>query len=162
MFRVTQGFPFFRISSAHFVVGEGYSEAIHGHNFAIEIEVFGEQNEELMVVDFFKLRPLVEEILGAWDHRTLIPGENPNIKLEEKADEVWIRFSGKEYILPKVDVCILPTSNITIEELARLLTVHLANKIVQNNVTQIRCSVSEYMGQGASFTLTIGTSDKPL
>lgn len=160
MFRVTQGFPFFRISSAHFVVGEGYSEAIHGHNFAIEVEVFGEQNEELMVIDFFKLSPIVKEVLGEWDHRTLIPGENPNIKIKEKEDEVWIRFSGKEYVLPKVDVCILPTTNITIEELARLLAVRLAKRIAQKNVNQIRCSVSEYLGQGASFTLEIGSPSR--
>lgn len=160
MFRVTQGFPFFKISSAHFVVGEGYSEAIHGHNFAIEVEVFGEQNEELMVVDFFKLRPLVEEIIGEWDHRTLIPGENPNIELEEQGDELWIRFAGKEYALPKVDVCILPTPNITVEELARLLTVRLAKHLTQKNVKRIRCSVSEYLGQGASFELDIESSNQ--
>jgi len=155
MFRVTQGFPFFRISSAHFVVGEGYSEAIHGHNFAIEVEVFGEQDDKLMVVDFFKLRPLVEEIIGEWDHHTLLPGENPNIEIEEKGDEIWIRFAGKEYLLPKVDVRILPTPNITVEELARLLTVRLAEHLSQNNVKRIRCSVSEYMGQGASYELEL-------
>jgi len=157
---VTQRFPFFSISAAHFVVGEGYSEAIHGHNFAIEVEVFGEQNEELMVVDFFKLRPLVEEILGEWDHRTLIPGANPNIEIEEKGDEVWIRFSGKEYALPKVDVCILPTPNITVEEMARILTVRVAERLTQKNIKRIRCSVFEYMGQGASFTLETGSPNR--
>ena len=160
MYRVTQGFPFFRISSAHFVVGEGYSEAIHGHNFAIEIEVSGEQNEELMVVDFFKLRPIVEEILGEWDHRTLIPGENQNIVIKEKGQEVWIWFAGKEYMLPKEDVVILPTPNITVEELARLLAVRLANRLSQKNVKRIRCSVFEYTGQGASFTLEMKSLDR--
>lgn len=155
MFRVTQGFPIFRISSAHFVVGEGYSEAVHGHNFAIEVEVFGEQNEELMVVDFFKLHPLVVNILAEWDHRTLIPGKNPNIKIEEKGDEVWIRFAGKEYALPKEDICILPTPNITVEELARLLAIRVTEQLTQPNIKRIRCSVSEYMGQGASFTLEL-------
>ena len=159
MFRVIQGFPLFRISSAHFVVGEDYSEAIHGHNFAIQVEVFGEQNEELMVVDFFKLQPCVEEILGEWDHRTLVPGENPNIEIEEKGDAVWIRFAGKEYALPKVDVCILPTPNITVEELARLLTIRLVKKLAQKNIKRVQCSVFEYMGQGASFMLEVGSSD---
>lgn len=154
MFRIRQGFPLFKISSAHFVVGEGYSEAIHGHNFNIEVEIFGEQDDQLMVVDFFKLRPLVEGLLSEWDHHTLIPGKNPNIQLEEKNDGLWIRFAGKEYILPKEDVCILPTPNITVEELARLLTVRLAEQLPQNNINRIRCSVSEYIGQGASFEIT--------
>ena len=162
MFRVIQGIPYFSISSAHFVVGEGYSEAIHGHNFGIDVEIFGEQNTEFMVVDFFQLRPIVEDILAEWDHRTLIPGANPNIALEENGDDLWIRFDGKEYSLPLEDICILPTPNITVEELARLLTHRLAKKFTNSNIKRIQCSVFEYIGQGASFNLEIGSSNKPL
>ena len=99
------------------------------------------------------------DILEEWDHRTLIPGKNPNIKLEEIGEDICIRFAGKEYMLPKADVCILPTPNITVEELARLLTTRIAKNLSQRNIKRIKCSVSEYEGQGASFELKLGSSN---
>lgn len=61
------------ISSAHVLRGyAGACERVHGHNFRVEVEVEGEDLDDVgMAIDFYELERLTHEILAPYDHRLL-------------------------------------------------------------------------------------------
>ncbi|MHA2273992.1 MAG: 6-pyruvoyl trahydropterin synthase family protein [Candidatus Hodarchaeales archaeon] len=144
-FSIEQNELQYQISVAHFVVGEDYSEAIHGHNMGVRIVVFGSLNPRTkMVIDFLKLTPIVEKILDQWDHRTLVPSKSPDHR-------------GKFYSIPANDIVLLPIENVTVEELARLLVEEIAQKLLAldeikraGNIEKIMVTISEYPWQTAT------------
>ncbi|MFX0114607.1 MAG: 6-pyruvoyl tetrahydropterin synthase family protein [Candidatus Hodarchaeota archaeon] len=166
-FSITQNEQQFQISVAHFVVGEDYSEAIHGHNMGVSVNVLGTVDPETkMVVDFLKLAPIVEKFLDQWDHRTLIPSESPEFTPIEKNGQIEWTHREKFYSIPAKDVVLLPIENVTVEELARLLVEGIAQELLNldeikraENIEEITVTVSEYPWQTATahFSLKRGT-----
>ncbi|MCU0822634.1 MAG: 6-carboxytetrahydropterin synthase QueD [Spirochaetes bacterium] len=62
-----------RFSSAHFLKGyKGECESLHGHNWKVEIEVQGEELDNVgMLMDFKRLKAILHDILVNLDHRLL-------------------------------------------------------------------------------------------
>ncbi|MFQ5977866.1 MAG: 6-pyruvoyl tetrahydropterin synthase family protein [Candidatus Heimdallarchaeota archaeon] len=157
-FSIEQNELQYQISVAHFVIGEDYSEAIHGHNIGISIAVFGSLDPKTkMVIDFTKLRPIAEKILDQWDHRTLIPSKSPEFAPSENNSQIEWTYRGKFYSIPSKDVVLLPIENVTVEELARLLIEDIARNLLSldevkraGNVEEITVTVSEYPWQSAT------------
>ncbi len=157
-FSIEQNEKQFQISVAHFVVGEDYSEAIHGHNIGVRVIVSGQLNKKTrMVIDFLKLNPLVEKLLEQWDHRTLIPSKSSEFTPTIVGSQVEWTHRGKAYSIPKDDVLLLPISNVTVEELANLFVNDLAKEILNSeelkqydNVEEISVTVFEYPWQSAT------------
>ena len=60
-------------SSAHSLRGyQGACERIHGHNWGVKVVVSGSELDSLgMSIDFKDLSGIVEEVVGALDHRYL-------------------------------------------------------------------------------------------
>ncbi|MFX0065879.1 MAG: 6-pyruvoyl tetrahydropterin synthase family protein [Candidatus Hermodarchaeota archaeon] len=143
-------------SAAHFVVGEDYAETIHGHNFPIEVELYGHLDDKAMVVDFLELQPIIEEAIEEWDHKILLPGRALEITFE-KENLMWT-YRGKKYSLPKSDVVILPVDNVTVEELARLFNEKLAVSLRKiPNLKLLRTKLGEYEWQMASHTIELSS-----
>lgn len=55
-------------SAAHSIPGHRKCGKIHGHNFKVEVEIAGKVKENGMVMDFFDLKKLVEEVVSKFDH----------------------------------------------------------------------------------------------
>jgi len=57
-------------SSAHQLKGyRGKCEAVHGHNWKVEVEVEGERLNDIgLLIDFSELKRIVREIIGPMDH----------------------------------------------------------------------------------------------
>ncbi len=55
-------------SAAHSIPGHYKCGKIHGHNFKIEVEIAGEVKEDGMVMDFFDLKNVVDEVISKFDH----------------------------------------------------------------------------------------------
>ncbi|MFW9914545.1 MAG: 6-pyruvoyl tetrahydropterin synthase family protein [Candidatus Thorarchaeota archaeon] len=157
-FSIEQNELQYQISVAHFVVGEDYSEAIHGHNMGVKIVVFGSLNPRTkMVIDFLKLAPIVEKILDQWDHRTLVPSKSPEFSLIDNNGQMEWTHRGKFYSIPANDIVLLPIENVTVEELARLLVEEIAQKLLAldeirraGNIEKIMVTISEYPWQTAT------------
>jgi len=60
----------FKFEAAHAVIIDGKPEEMHGHTFRLEVAVEGELKGGY-VMDFLKLRAIVEEIVKKLDHRNL-------------------------------------------------------------------------------------------
>ena len=151
-YRLIQGGLSFKFASAHFVLGNTGCERLHGHNYLVEVQVFGEQDEDKnLVIDFLELKPFVRNFVEELDHRILLPSENPHLTIVKKGEEYLVEFlpKKKKYIFPVVDVCLLPIKNTTVEEFARLLTTKMKPLFSKySNIESIDVGVFEYKGQG--------------
>ena len=71
MFTVTKSFkiPIGHRLSLH----KGLCNSIHGHNLKIDIEIVRQElNENFMVIDFYDLKKISNEIIDKWDHALLL------------------------------------------------------------------------------------------
>ncbi|MFW9922680.1 MAG: 6-pyruvoyl tetrahydropterin synthase family protein [Candidatus Thorarchaeota archaeon] len=151
-YKLIQGGLSFKFAAAHFVLGETGCEKLHGHNYLVEVQVFGEQNPvKDLVIDFLELKPFVRTFLEELDHKILLPNDNPNLFLKKEGEEYSVEFlpKKKKYIFPASDVCILPIRNTTVEEFARLISEKMVPLFDEHsNISAIEVGVFEYKGQG--------------
>jgi len=151
-YRLVQGELSFKFAAAHFVLGDTGCERLHGHNYLVEVQIYGEQDEaKNLVIDFLELKPFVRKFVEELDHKILLPTENSHLQITKKKNELFVNFKpkNKNYIFPVSDVCLLPIKNTTVEEFARLLSSKLIPLFKKyNNIDAIEVGVFEYKGQG--------------
>ncbi|AAB90801.1 conserved hypothetical protein [Archaeoglobus fulgidus DSM 4304] len=58
-------------SAAHSIPGHKKCGKVHGHNFKVEVEISGKVKENGMVMDFFDLKRIVNEVVAKFDHTLL-------------------------------------------------------------------------------------------
>ena len=84
-YRLVQGNLSFKFAAAHFVLGETGCERLHGHNYLVEVQVFGEQDESKnLIIDFLELKPFVRQFIEELDHMILLPTDNPHLIIDKK------------------------------------------------------------------------------
>ncbi len=144
-------------SSAHFVVGEKFIETLHGHNYKILINIYGNQDEENMILNFYDIKKVLKPIVDNLDHKILIPEESNLLEITESGEQIVIKIPNynKEYEFPKSDVMLLPIKNTTVEEISHYLAEKLMwnNEIKKENIDQVTVTVFEYEGQGVTYEL---------
>jgi 6-pyruvoyltetrahydropterin/6-carboxytetrahydropterin synthase len=141
-----------RFSACHVLLRHDKCSRIHGHSYAIHLDILGEVDENNMLADFGKLKKTIRKIAEEMDHRALIPTENPDIILEMDAepDNVILNMQGKIYSFPKTDVVFLPILTTTVEELSKYcLSRFLYDVDLPEGVKKISIGVDEGAGQGA-------------
>ena len=157
-YRLVQGELSFKFAAAHFVLGETGCEKLHGHNYIVEVQIFGEQDEKKnLVIDFLELKPFVRKFVEELDHMILLPEDNEHLPIIEKDNEYHVEFTpkNKKYIFPVGDVCLLPIRNTTVEEFARLLAEKLKPLFKTHpNIEAIEVGVFEYKDQGCWKRIT--------
>ena len=157
-YRLSQGGLSFKFAAAHFVLGETGCERLHGHNYLVEVQVFGEQDEKKdLVIDFLELKPFVRSFLEELDHKILLPEYNPKLPIKQEGNEYLVEFlpKKKNYIFPASDVALLPIRNTTVEEFARLLSDKMKSLFeFYQNIHAIEVGVFEYKGQGCWKKIT--------
>ncbi len=144
-------------SSAHFVVGEKFIEHLHGHNYKILINIYGNQDEENMILNFYDIKKVLKPIVDNLDHKVLIPADSNLLEIVESDEQIIIKIPDheKEYEFPKSDVILLPIKNTTVEEISHYLAEKLMwnKEIKKRNIDQVTVTVFEYEGQGVTFEL---------
>ena len=156
-----------RFSAAHFTTFEGQCEPLHGHNYAVTIEVEGELTEDSWVVDFVKLRKMARRICDELDHRFLLQRVSSVLEIDEGTSNWRVRFrpggrpSDQErgWALPKAEVVALPIDNSTAERLAEWLAGRLNEELRAagaTRVTAITVGVEEAPGQSAWYRQQAG------
>ena len=158
-----------RFSAAHFTTFEGQCEPLHGHNYAVTVEVEGELTEDSWVVDFVKLRKMARRVCDELDHRFLLQRESRVLEINEGTNNWKVRFrpggrpSDQErgWALPKDEVVALPIDNSTAERLAEWFAGRMGEELRASlsgrqaagatNVTAITVGVEEAPGQAAWY-----------
>jgi len=137
-----------RFSAAHFITFGGKCERLHGHNYAVLVEIEGILNEDKLVFDFTVLKQLTREVCHRLNHRFLLPMQNPHLKLSEHPDSWEVRFGEKRYVFPRADVVELPIDNSTAERLAEYVC------------GELRIGLAAYDTSNL-YTITVGIEEAP-
>jgi len=113
--------------SSHFLALPYESKClrIHGHTYHVDVEVWGELNENGMVFDFNHLGALIKLL----DHRILVSRE---WVVEEGPGAIVVEQNGKRLELPAGDVVVVDKPNVTAEYLAEWFAERIAEKAGEN------------------------------
>ena len=61
-----------RFAAAHFATFAAGCESLHGHNYAVSVEIEGDLTEDSSVLDFSEGKRIVRGICGELDHKLLL------------------------------------------------------------------------------------------
>ena len=138
-------------SSAHFITfGGNVCERLHGHNYRVEVHVYGDLDENQYVIDFIALRDSLQQIVTELDHYMLLPTDHPSIRVAGGEEEVEVTFEDRRWVFPRGDCVLLPVSNTTTELLARYIGRRLLDDLQRKTGTRagrLRVAVDENGGQ---------------
>jgi len=98
---------------------------IHGHTYNVDVEIWGELNENGMIFDFNHLGNLIKRL----DHRILV---SEDWVLERRDGRVVVEKNGKRLELPEDEVVILDKPNVTAEYIAEWFAERIAEKAGEN------------------------------
>ncbi len=140
--------PRMSFSSAHFVIGGGKCEALHGHNYLVEIRIAGPLNDDGMVLDFRDVKSDVKKVCDELDHQILLPDKSDDICIIQKVASIEVDVNGKFYSFPKEDCNILPIKATT----AELLAEFISGKIDLPKEYSLEVCVCESEGSIGCFT----------
>lgn len=143
----------FKFSAAHFTLfGPTEAEPLHGHNYRVQIEVGGEELDELgLLIETGILKRRIRELLTAFDDRVLLPERSALLELAVDDDVVDCRFTDRKYRFPRREVVMLPLVNVTMELLARLLWRQLAEDLEPSTATHLAVEIEETDGQSCRY-----------
>ena len=137
-------------SAAHFLVSSDFgTEALHGHDFGVEITFETDVIEDGIVLDFVLLRDYSENILKKLDHKLLIPAQNPDIKIESVNKNICISADNISLNLKTNNVIQIPFVNTSAELIAEYIAHSLLTKLRDSGMIN---------GTGA---ITVGVSEEP-
>lgn len=158
-FRVRLEKETFKFSSTHFtILGPERAERLHGHNYYVRVELtLAKLSDELgLAFDFNVVKPLIQTLCQDLDEYFLLPTRSPHLKIQKQGGQIEIQFHNKRFSFPATDVKELAIANVTCEELARYLTVHLAAALPKNlGISELMVDVHETRGQGVAFSLKL-------
>lgn len=144
-------------SSGHFITFNGdHCERIHGHNYRVAVEVDGPLDENAYVIDFIALRDMTRALVDELDHRMLLPGESPRIRVTAEGANIVARYKDRFWSFPGDECVILPIANTTAELLAHHLGLRLLSAIEARGWARpaaLRVEVEESFGQSAEVQL---------
>ena len=147
-----------RFSAAHFTTFEGQCEPLHGHNYAVTVEVEGELTADSWVVDFAKLRKMARRICDELDHRFILQRRSTVLEIDEGMSNWKVRFGERGWVLPKAEVVPLPIDNSTAERLAEWFAGRLVEELRSAgaaNVAAITVGIEEAPGQGVWYRQSV-------
>lgn len=148
----------FKFSSAHFTIfSKNKAERLHGHNYTVGFRFYldAKKIENGLAFDFNLVKPLILKSCMELDEFVLLAEKNPYLQIGISGSQVDVKFHNKDYSFPKSDVKILPTENISTEELAQWLCLDFLKKLaalkVKIALNQISVTVEESFGQSACY-----------
>ena len=150
--------PQLRFAAAHFTTFGDQCEPLHGHNYAVSVQLEGELTPDSWLFDFVELRRIVAGLCQELDHTFLLPTENPALSVDREQGHYQIAFGDRRYVIPESDVLVLPIENSTAERLAEWLAHRLADELRPRgaaNLSRLAVTVEEAPGQSASFALSL-------
>ncbi len=158
-------------AAAHFITFEGECEPLHGHNYGVRVEAAGPLTPDSYVLNFVVLKDIVRGLCKQWDHRFLLPQQNPHLRVTDRVDAWEIEYTGDlsaipdapdgpiRYLMPKWTVVPLAVDNVTAERLAELLAQRIAHELrrrgVGETVERLIVGVEETEMQMALYSLDL-------
>jgi 6-pyruvoyltetrahydropterin/6-carboxytetrahydropterin synthase len=105
-------------NAAHFITFNNTCENLHGHNFHVRIQAWGDNNADAFVIDFVLLSKLATDICQELHDKILLPGKSQEVSVQEADGQIEVISYDKRFSLPAGNCKILPIANPTAEMLA--------------------------------------------
>lgn len=169
----------FKFNASHFVCYPGFRERLHGHSYRASVRLLGSHQigRDGYVVDFGCVKSVAKDVCKELNEYFLVPtlSEVLEITINEGSDEaagiicgeandgnkypgsVVIKCEdGSVFTFPRQDCLLLPIMHSTAEELAiyifgKLVAGLDAEYLIKRGVTMMEITVSEAIGQDATF-----------
>lgn len=142
-----------KFSAGHFTIfSASERERLHGHNFAVAVEIEAEVLQNGMCFDYGVYKKIIRSLCEQWDEYFILPGESPYLTIEREGDCVFALFNGERIPFLAKDVLILPIANATLEEFSRLMLASLTADplaLERFKIRRLRVAVSSGPGQSA-------------
>jgi 6-pyruvoyltetrahydropterin/6-carboxytetrahydropterin synthase len=146
-----------RFAAAHFATFAGDCEPLHGHNYAVIVELEGDLTEDSWVWDFSDLKHRTKALADQLDHKFLLQRESRVLAIAETADSWEVGFGARRYVFPKSDVAVLPIDNSTAERLAEWFGTRLWQQFEAAPTAAIHkltIGIEEMPGQAGWYTVS--------
>jgi 6-pyruvoyltetrahydropterin/6-carboxytetrahydropterin synthase len=149
----------FKFSAAHFLIfPDGSKERLHGHNYRVAVEIEGPVGGEGIVLDFKQVKPDIRSLCAELDEYWLVPGEHPEVKVDQRDDgHTEVVYRACRYLAPTDEVVVLPISNTSSELfaawMARELDRRLSERFGAGSIARLRVSIEETAGQHGAFEI---------
>jgi len=124
-------------SASHIIKTPDIVEGIHGHNYYVELEIFGKIGNDDLVYDFIYLEELLKQITSEWDHFLLLPQHNKEIIFKEKGENLEITYGDRFYSIPVNEVKLLNCKNTSTEILAKMIGEKFSFALNDNKTQEI-------------------------
>jgi len=147
-----------KFAAAHMATYGGEMEPLHGHNYAVAIEVAGRLTDDAWVIDFSTLKRLGREVCDELDHKFLLQRESRLLEIDEGMSNWKVRFGERGFVFAKSDVLALPIDNTTAERLAEYILGRLRDALAAlgaTNLATIEVTVEEAPGQAGIARATL-------
>ena len=144
-----------KFAAAHFATYEGKLEPLHGHNYAVTIEVSGALTSDAWVCDFSTLKAAGRGLCDELDHKLLLQRDSRELQIDEGMSNWKVRHLERGFVFAKSDVLALPIDNTTAERLAEWFVGRLREDLRArgaDNLTSITVGVEEAPGQAGWAT----------
>ncbi|AAL80343.1 6-carboxytetrahydropterin synthase [Pyrococcus furiosus DSM 3638] len=125
---------------------ESKCKRIHGHTYRIEIEIYGDINEQGMIFDFNHLSDLIKEL----DHKIIVSKN----WIEEREEFIVVKKNQKTLEIPRSEVVVIDKPNVTAEYLAEWFVEKILEK-ADKNIYEIKVRVWEDPRSYAEVTLEL-------
>jgi 6-pyruvoyltetrahydropterin/6-carboxytetrahydropterin synthase len=145
-------------SAAHLIPHHQKCGRLHGHSYAVNIELEGTPGPEGIVMDFGVIKQALRRILNSLDHRLLVPTRNPGVQIEESEGHIKVTIGSKHYVIPSDDVVLLDIESSTAEHLSHYLLQELITVLQPGDtISKFSLGLDEGLGQGAWSTIEFQT-----
>ncbi|MPZ24134.1 MAG: hypothetical protein GEU28_11470 [Dehalococcoidia bacterium] len=142
-----------KFAAAHMATYGGALEPLHGHNYALHLEVRGSLAANSWVIDFGVLKRIGRDLCDRLDHRFLLQSASPIISIAETAGEYVVGFDDRRYVFPVSNVAALDIDNTTAERLAEWMSCQVWRELRASgadNIAELLVVVEEAPGQSGS------------
>ena len=147
-----------KFAAAHFATFDGKCEPLHGHNYAVTLEVTGTLTDDSWVCDFAALKSIGRAVCDELDHKFLLQRDSRVLTVDEGMSNWKIRFLERGWVFPKSDVLPLPIDNTTAERLAEYFVMRVRDALRErgaSNIARVTAGVEEAPGQAGWATETM-------
>ncbi len=147
------GYSGIRFSACHFIPRHEKCSRLHGHSYIVRLRLEGDIGAEGMIMDFVVLKKALKAMIDELDHKTLLPTESSDVKLDVTDVSVEAVSCGKRYVFPREDVVLLDIPNTTAEEMSKMMAKRIVSRIdFPENVKSVSIGLDEERGQTAWYT----------
>jgi len=139
-----------RFAASHVVPNHPKCGHLHGHTYAVDVELDGEVPPGGMIMDFGDVKEALRVVVDELDHRWVLPRDPEHGTVQVEDRRVVYEVDGKRWDVPASDVAFLDVPVATAEFLAH----HVADAVLERvafpgEVDRLRVGVDEGYGKGA-------------